>query len=544
MLQFAPNRGYLTVSTLEPAELAPCLFVRILRGLTLPDELWDLMLAFPIPAEEDLVRSALLRRQYFPNIKTKGEEFPPLFRSVSFSDESAEELSLLSDPELRETRWVELRSCRYDGLHRRLGVPHPVTYARLALHVASNWGLLKSFLGGDRSKVRPELLQDGLLIRMDYEVASEVINRDTRFAQGARFRVESDVSACFPSIYSHAIDWALRGFQVAKSSRRVKCWETDLDFQTRMMHGGETKGVMIGPAVSNVLAEIVLQRVDKELSNKYSFVRYVDDYTAYCAERSEAESFVVDLQRELSKFRLDINNRKTRIVDLREGMGDEWLYEVTSRLPEKWTPLGAVRFMRFCEALAIKLPHASVLKFGVKSILKSRRDANIEPTLLVVDELLRLCDFNPHLAPFLYSELAEFVGSLDDEDRERLARTVAERMIEAAARAETDVVLWHLCTAVQVLEGSLGKVEVGKLLDMDDDLVSLALGIVCPNERGTLAAQARSRLYPSELERQAHWLSRYELRRADLIDDSDLSDSEKKWMAVLIGHNVCFSDLT
>lgn len=498
----------------------------------------------PLPTDEELVQSSLLQRQYLPNVKTGGEELPPIFSSASMSVACAEALCVVTDRSTYETRWVELRTRRYDGLHRRLGIPHPVTYSRLVLHVASNWGNLEPFLDGSSSQIRPAFHSDGRLIRMDYEIASEVMNRDARNAQGMRFRVDADVSSCFPSIYSHSLDWALRGITTAKQDRSANSWQAGLDARVRRMHNGETKGVTIGPAISNILAEVVLQRVDAELSAKYSFLRYVDDYTAYCRERSDAESFIVDLQRALGRFRLDLNTRKTQVVDLRAGMGDGWVYDALSRLPERWSPLSAARYLRYCETLALRYPHASVLKFGVKALLARRQDAGATPTILVIDELVRLCDFNPHLAPFLHSELEEGVPYLEASEMSRIHEAVTERMVEAADRAETDVVLWYLRAITEVLKGGVDSSTANSLRSMDDDLVSVALAVLCPGERAGVVAQAIGRDYPSESDRQSHWLSRYELRRVGLVPDDKISESERVWMQILIDHGVRFSELS
>src|SRR5690606_13540500 len=121
--------------------------------------------------------------------------------------------------------------------------------------------------------------------------------------------------------------------------------------------------------ISNLLSEIVLQRIDEELTDSgYSFIRYVDDYTAYCESREEAETFIVDLQRNLSEYRLDINNRKTRFIDLRNGIREPWISEVFSHLPHEWSDGGAIRFLQHCESMASRFPHASVLKYAINPL--------------------------------------------------------------------------------------------------------------------------------------------------------------------------------
>ena len=492
--------------------------------------------------DSDAVRTALLRKQYLPNVKSAGEELPPLFSSDSFSVDCAKELAGLGRDH-RVASWTELRTRRFDGLVRRLGIPHPVPYARLVLHIGDNWANLAPLLASPQSQIKPSFHTDGRMVQMDYETSESSLNRETRLAHGQQFMVKADVSNCFPSLYSHAIDWAARGKQAAKSDRSQNTWQAKLDTLVRNCHDSETKGVMIGPAFSNILAELVLQRVDEVLVKKgHEFVRYIDDYKSYCGDRSAAETFVVDLQRALSTYRLDLNTRKTRIVDLREGIGEPWMAEVRSHLPMKASPLAAARFLRQAELVASQYPLYSVLKFAVKTLI-GRRESDSPSSMLVIDELLRLCVFHPHLAPFVSSEIASIGQDLSHPDQQRIGRVIERQMLEAAERGETDVVLWHLYTLRRILKLQVKKPAWTGLLKMDDDLVATGLAVLCPRSRPAVKARVLGWDYLCTADYQQHWLTRYELRRVGLLLDSDLDPAETVWMKVLIKHGVQFSEL-
>lgn len=492
--------------------------------------------------DADAVRVALLQKQYLPHVKAEGEELPPIFMSDTLTVDCARELAALKGPTHQAAAWVELRSRRFDGLVRRLGIPHPVPYSRLVLHVAGNWSSLSPLLASPHSQIKPVFHQDGRLLQMNYETPEVSLSRDTRLAQGKQFMVKADVSNCFPSIYSHALDWATRGKAVAKrAGGNDGSWQAELDKAVRNCHDRETKGVMIGPAVSNLLAELVLQRVDEAMVAKgHQFLRYVDDYTSYCSDRSAAETFVVDLQHALAAFRLDLNTRKTRVIDLREGVGEPWMAEIRSHLPRKVTPLSAARFLRHSELLAALYPLNSVLKFAVKTL---RGRSKGKASVLVVDELVRLGTFHPHLVPFIASELQALDGNAGGLDAERLAEILTSQMVEAAARSETDVVLWHLYILRIVLQRQVIKSAWTKLLDMDDDLVSVALVALCPRTKPAVVKQVRGWDYACAADYQQHWLVRYELRRVGLLGHADLSAPEKEWMKILLNHGVRFSVL-
>ncbi|WP_137293545.1 RNA-directed DNA polymerase [Nocardioides dongxiaopingii] len=491
----------------------------------------------------EAVRNALLRKQYFPYVKAVGEELPALLSSESFSVDCAKDLAALPGKSNQAAAWTELRTRRFDGLVRRLGLPHPVPYSRLVLHIGDHWPGLAPLLASPRSQIKPRFHEDGRMVQMDYETSESTLSRETRLAQSQEFVVKADISNCFPSIYSHAIDWATRGKGIAKADKSLKSWQANLDLLVRNCHDRETKGVMIGPAVSNLLAELVLQRIDDYLvSRGHDFFRYVDDYTAYCSDRSVAERFVVDLQHALSEYRLDLNTRKTHITDLRAGVGNPWMEEVRVHVPAKITPLTAARFLRHSEMLAHRYPQYSVLKFAVKT-LRGRREPGQLSSMLVVDELTRLCTFHPHLAPFLASELDTVAGEFGEVDKARISRVVEKQMLAAADRAETDVVLWNLHILRRVLKRRVNKPAWEPLLRMDDDLVALALMILCPRSRAATKKRVLGWDYLNDADYQQHWLVRYEMRRVGLITNADLSQQEKEWMTVMLGHNVVLSAL-
>ncbi len=504
------------------------------------DDLFDLIAAEEALLSSDYVVEALLQKQYFPRVKKDGEELPPLFFTTSLTEGAAKAVSLIGTS--KHAAWVELRTRRFDGLVRRLGIPHPVPYTKLVLHIRDHWDDLVKKLASESSQITPQYHADGRVIQMDYIDHVDEHGKYTRLAQGNEYMVKADVSNCFPSIYSHALDWALRTKPAAKSDRDRRKWQSRLDEYSRNCVNQESKGLLIGPAVSNILAELVLQRVDERLAS-YSYVRYIDDYTAYFPTRDEAEQFLVDLQRALSEYRLDLNTRKTYIKSLREGVADAWMAEVLSHIPADDSDLSAVRFLQHAESMAHHNPSASVMKFAAKTLLG--RGSRVESaSIFVVDEIMRITRFHPEILPILGREISK-LGRMPSSERERLARLLRAQLLQAVRRSETDSVLWLLYILRSQLRRPLGLRTNGRksLLQLNDDLIWIALAVLVQPMRAEVAAQVQSLKYIDETDRQEHWLSRYELWRVGLLKDADCSAPELSWMKTLQKHNVCFSSL-
>ncbi|GAA3872729.1 RNA-directed DNA polymerase [Tessaracoccus defluvii] len=409
--------------------------------------------------------------------------------------------------------------------------------------MVENWVKLSNFLHSDQSMVKPDgwPYRDRIVV-MDYESTESRMHRDTVQAQGSRFVVRADVANCFPSIYSHAIDWALRGKAVAKKDKVKSSWEPKLDELLRNCHDRETKGAMIGPVISNIAAEVILQRVDADLvAAGFEFTRYVDDFTSYHVTLEEAERFVAQLDRSLAHYRLQLNTRKTRISSLAEDSDSDWITEVLMALPRK-KRAGAVeslRFLRHCEASARRHPQRSVLTFGIKTLLgkrgcpqvgvDSKRAPNPTVDLAILDELFRLTFLYPHLIPYATRQLAYCSELLSKAERERLAHNLRVVLAQAATRRETSTICWGIYAIRKILKRSVVKNLAMALIETDDDLVWLALAASGKKYVPWVLGRMSSLIANGAHECLDHWLMRYELYRIKELKSHQLDNSVESW---------------
>ncbi|MBK6419337.1 MAG: RNA-directed DNA polymerase [Ignavibacteria bacterium] len=104
----------------------------------------------------------------------------------------------------------------------------------------------------------------GRVVVMGWDEQEPVALTMLRETTGMSYCVEADVSACFASIYSHSIPWALVGHEVAKQNRDDQ-WYNLIDKCQRSMKRGETQGVPSGPATSNIVVRSYSIRSIKHL---------------------------------------------------------------------------------------------------------------------------------------------------------------------------------------------------------------------------------------------------------------------------------------
>ena len=130
-----------------------------------------------------------------------------------------------------------------------------------------------------------------------------------------------DIQKCFYSIYTHTISWAIKGKEFSKEHKKVSNVYFEKEFDDIMMNAnyGETHGIVVGPEISRIFAEIILQKIDleiitsaqnKSLTGLFELRRYVDDYFLFYNEEKVAETILDIANEKLSFYKLYINEKK------------------------------------------------------------------------------------------------------------------------------------------------------------------------------------------------------------------------------------------
>lgn len=238
----------------------------------------------------------------------------------------------------KEYDYVRYDTMRNTNAIRHLAFPNPFGYYNLCFFISNNRNeLLNHFkIQTDTQEYKRSLIHiqkmsgTKCLFQMNksYEDKDQHLESKIRkLSIKNRIKVEADISNCFPSIYSHSLAWALVGKSDAKKHKGdITLWYNKLDEYCRHIKNGETNGLLIGPHSSNLLSEIVLCNIDKQLSDKYDYYRNIDDFTCYVEDEAEAERFLLDLVKALKEYELSLNTKKTKISKMPITSDDDWVY--------------------------------------------------------------------------------------------------------------------------------------------------------------------------------------------------------------------------
>jgi hypothetical protein len=133
-----------------------------------------------------------------------------------------------------------------------------------------------------------------------------------------------DISKCFYSIYTHTISWAIKNKEIAKENLNgKKTFDYNFDKLMQKANYNETHGIIVGPEISRIFAEIIFQRIDNNViydlmkqkyvfDRDYTIRRYVDDYYIYYNDMYAFENIYKILQKRLQEYKLTINESKTQ----------------------------------------------------------------------------------------------------------------------------------------------------------------------------------------------------------------------------------------
>lgn len=341
-------------------------------------------------------------------------KLPPIFTSVPFYD-----YCQVNNPKF-SGKWQDYicySSMRNLNIPRTFGIPTPMKYQRLCLTLRDNWDALKYHFHQqtDYQEYRVsrihlrKLYGKKEVFEMNYKNWRTDGNPETDLlflkAQGAsKYIVKADISTCFPSVYSHSLPWALVGKPVAKANcHNDALWYNKIDAACSTMKNGETHGLLIGPYASNLLSEVILTVVDKNLYDKgYRYFRNIDDYECYVESYEKAQCFLHDLEEALREFDLPLNHKKTAILPLPVAMAEKWIHKLNSYLAItkdeiNYTEVNA--YLDLALGLATETGNSAVLNYAIKTLAGKNLTENAKK--LASQRIMHMSDIYPYLVQLM-----------------------------------------------------------------------------------------------------------------------------------------------
>lgn len=344
---------------------------------------------------------------------------------------------------------VEVHFPKTELTDRSFGLMHPEIHNDIAYHISQNWKTILAVLFHKENHVisysfpvpinkknigRIGCLRSG---RMIYEFIGMVEKDIASVCYRYSHMVKADVKNFYPSIYTHSIPWAIHGKKMIRKLKNLHNYKlvgNRLDRLFQNANDGCTNGVPTGPVVSDIVAEVVAAGVDRVYSKSIESsgihcqsIRFKDDYRILVKSESDGRKVIKHIQKALREFNLQLNDEKTTISLLPDGLFREWVSKYHAIHPKKkdkysWKEfreiyLAVIRIDKEC-------PGTSVIDRFLADIVDKKgklkisvRHLNIQNTfsMLLMLATLRVKSF-PKVIAILESILKTSLGSVHQSE--------------------------------------------------------------------------------------------------------------------------------
>lgn len=407
--------------------------------------------------DKDIISKWLLEQGYYP------EQYvvPPTFRVKTFDLEAKPFYKVTSsgttqkfDPDKFEPVTVSYPKTQLTD--RDFGIIHPKIYHDIVWYLNNEWKSIVDHLFHKDIKIfsysfpipitnksEGELgpLRAGRMIYEFIEMAEKDLVAE---AHNYKFLLRTDIKNFYPSIYTHSIAWALH----TKKTIRTKGNRADfskflglkLDRLFQYANDGCTNGIPIGPAISDLISEIILAAVDKEFSKELSItgidflgVRFKDDYRFLCNSKEDAQKIIKTLQIKMKEFNLTLNDSKSNVTELPEGLFREWPAEysknslryrnkirykhfadtmlMTLKIDKQYQDTGVIdKFLSELTSKKYKLKLKLNEKYSQKAfslllLLKERRSKSFPHVLGIIEKIIEENKSNPDILDYIKNSI-------------------------------------------------------------------------------------------------------------------------------------------
>ncbi|CDR30953.1 Reverse transcriptase (RNA-dependent DNA polymerase) [Acholeplasma oculi] len=257
-----------------------------------------------------------------------------------------------------------------------------------------------------------------------FNLTKKIIN-----SSGAKGILYLDIANFFGSFYTHNItaifrgeQWALEQYNLKKNNEMVDDEYTRLeriDSAIRNMNIGRSHGLLVGPFISKVLAETLMNTIDKEIEKEdIKFVRFMDDYEIFVYEESEIDLITAKVENILSEYGFSLNSAKTNYI--RFPYSDK--NDLTSIFDSSKKELQIINlFNRFIE-IEITKKQKGAIKYLISRIDEFDKESNDLVISLIVNAIIN----NPNSTVVAINKL---INKLNEKKIETQTNRVVESLL-------------------------------------------------------------------------------------------------------------------
>jgi hypothetical protein len=281
---------------------------------------------------KDDVAGWLLETGYFP----ESNILPPSFKAHDY-----ELKNVPYNSDIKNLARRQLTSISYPKsllTDRVFAVQDPRNYHDIVFYLHSEWDYILNRLYPENTKIfsysmpipvdtknegSVGRLRSGRMIYEWIRMAESDLVID---ATSYKYLAKTDITNFYSSVYTHSVAWAIAGSrEIAFEDKQAKLFGNKIDKLLQYSNDARTNGIPVGSALSDLIAEILLSWVDEKVSLElgdldFLAVRFKDDYRVLCNTEEDAKKVLSTISEELKKINLSLNETKTQIFTLPDGL--------------------------------------------------------------------------------------------------------------------------------------------------------------------------------------------------------------------------------
>ncbi|MFC6584588.1 RNA-directed DNA polymerase [Sulfitobacter aestuariivivens] len=325
---------------------------------------------------------------------------------------------------------------------------NPLIYAK-SVHLLTEpnaWKLtqnrLKSFSGGIVECCSLPVVATGVMSDIAEQILMwwhKIEQRSLELSFEYSHVAVTDVTNCYPSIYTHSISWAFHDRPFIKSGNnrnKDNLIGNRLDRLIQISREGQTNGIPQASILSHVLAELIMGYCDKGINERLkdsniSILRYRDDYRIFGMSDADCNEALKVVSEELLIFGMRLGAAKTSESSnlVSAAVKREKVDALGLQVAQKTLQKELLVIHNF----ALENPNTGALKVLLKThILEIERQIKkdryeFENKKVLVAILLDLAAISPNVLPAIARAVSLILDKMQPEERNELFRLVLKK---------------------------------------------------------------------------------------------------------------------
>lgn len=342
-------------------------------------------------------------------------------------------------------KFLNNKDGKYDW--RLFQLIHPCLYVSLVHRITqkNNWDTIVNRFNEFNSIQNSSCLSIPIESKSELSDKAEIVNKwvqnieqkSTELALKYEFFLNTDISDCYGSIYTHSIVWALHTKKIGKRDRDDKSLIGNIiDDHLRNMSFGQTNGIPQGSVLMDFIAEMVLGYADLKLSKRlsdiklglYEIIRFRDDYRIFTNNPQDAELILKHLTEILIGLGLRLNAHKSFVSNniIRDSIKPDKLFWISKKNKSN----DIKEYLLLIHDLSQSFPNSGSLNKALTKYFDRIRDikSTNQNILVLISILVDIGFKNPRTYPIISAILSKFLFLIEsNQDRKNIVNDVISK---------------------------------------------------------------------------------------------------------------------